>query len=136
MKEFSLIFLHDVKIDWWLIDVKLTTWYAVTASRVNFLLSVTIFHLDPLHLCWFLAVGPFNTWLISSWEENKCCYKLSKCTKWQLFHSKLSKLSFRVIIVVILSVAQLVTTIIFFSAWDKSRFKWYNSWNSTEKMWT
>ena len=23
-----------------------------------------------LHLCWFLAVVPFNTWLISSWEEN------------------------------------------------------------------
>ena len=23
----------------------------------------------PLHLCRVLAVGPFNTWLISSWEE-------------------------------------------------------------------
>ena len=36
-------------------------------------------------------------------------------------------------IVVILSVAQLVTTVIFFSAWDKSRVKWDNSRNSTQK---
>ena len=64
-------------------------------------------------------------WLITSWEENKCCYKLSKCTKWHLFYSKWSKLSFWVKIVVILSVALLVTTIIFFSAWDKS------CWNGT-----
>ena len=33
-----------------------------------------------------------------------------------------------------LSVAQLVTTVIFFSAWDKSRVKWDNSRNSTQKM--
>ena len=32
------------------------------------------------------------------------------------------------------SVAQLVTTVISFSAWDKSRFKWDNSQNSTQKM--
>ena len=50
--------------------------------------------LGPLFLYWFLGVVPFNTWLISSWEENKCCYKLSNCTKWHLFHSKWSKLSF------------------------------------------
>ena len=37
-------------------------------------------------------------------------------------------------IVGILSVAQLVTTIIFFSAWDKSRVKWDNSQNSTQKV--
>ena len=48
----------------------------------------------PHFLCWILGVVPFNTWLISSWEENKFCYKLSKCTKWHLFHSKWSKLSF------------------------------------------
>ena len=41
-----------------------------------------------------LAVGPFYTWLITSWEENRCCNKLSKCTKWKLFRSKFSKLSF------------------------------------------
>ena len=35
---------------------------------------------------------------------------------------------------VILSVAQLVTTVIYFSAWDKLRVKWYNSKNSTQKM--
>ena len=46
------------------------------------------------------TLGPWNTWLISNWEKNNCCYKLSKCTKWQLFHSKWSKLSFRVKIVV------------------------------------
>ena len=32
----------------------------------------------------FLGVVPFNMWPISSWEENNCCYKLSKCTKWHL----------------------------------------------------
>ena len=31
-------------------------------------------------LCWILGVVPFNMWLISSWEENKYCYKLSKMT--------------------------------------------------------
>ena len=41
-----------------------------------------------------LGVVPFNTWLIWSWEENKFCYKLSKCTKWHIFHSNWSKLSF------------------------------------------
>ena len=56
--------------------------------------------------------------------RRKCCYKLSKCIKRHLFHSKLSKLSFWVKVVVILSVAQLVTTFIFFWAWDKSPVKW------------
>ena len=37
-------------------------------------------------------------------------------------------------IVVILSVTQLVTTVIFFSVSDKSRVKWDNSRNSTQKM--
>ena len=37
-------------------------------------------------------------------------------------------------VVVILWVAQLVTTLIFFSAWDKSRNKWDNSRNLTQKM--
>ena len=59
------------------------------------------------------------------------CYKLSKCTKW---HSIWSKLSFWVKIVVILLVAQLVTTVIFFSAWVKSHVKWDNSRISTQKM--
>ena len=73
-------------------------------------------------------------WLIPRWEKKKCCYKLSKCTKWHLFHSKWSKLSFWVKIVVILSVAQLVATFIFFSAWDKSCVKGDDSRNSTLKM--
>ena len=41
----------------------------------------------------------------------------------KLFHSKWLKLSFWVKIVVILSVAHLVTTIVFLSAWDESRVK-------------
>jgi hypothetical protein len=52
------------------------------------------FYFDPHFLCWISRVAPFNTWLISNWEENDCCYKLSKCTKWHLFHSNWSKLSF------------------------------------------
>ena len=56
--------------------------------------------------------------------KNKCCYNLSKCTKWHIFHSKWSKLS----------VAQLVTTFIFFSAWDKSHVKWDNPRKPTQKM--
>ena len=92
------------------------------------------FNIGPNFLCWISGVVPFNLWLISSWEKIKCCYKLSKCTKWHLFHSKWLKLSFWLKIVVILSVAQLVTKVIFFSTWDKSRVKWDNSRNSTQKM--
>ena len=87
----------------------------------------------PHFLCWISEVVPFNTWPISSWEANKCCYKLSKCPKWHLFHSKWSNLSFWVKIAVIMSVAQLVTTLILFSAWDKSCDKWDNFRNSTQK---
>ena len=90
----------------------------------------------PHFLCWISGVVQFNRWLFSNWEENKCRYKLSKCTKWHIFHSKRSKLSFWVKIIVILSVAQLGTTFNFFSAWDKSRVKWINSQNSTQKMMT
>ena len=64
----------------------------------------------PHFLCWISGVVPFNKWLISSWEENKCCYKLSKCTKGHLFHSKWPKLSFWVKIVVILSFQELKDT--------------------------
>ena len=55
-------------------------------------------------------------------------------TKFGKFFRKLLKLSFWVRIVVILSVAQLVRTFIFFSAWDKSRVKWDNSQNSRQKI--
>ena len=67
-------------------------------------------------------------------KENIFCYKLSKYPKWQLFHSKWLKLSFWVKILVILSVAQLLKTVIFFSAWDKSRVKRDNSRNTIQKM--
>ena len=85
--------------------------------------------IGPLFLCWYLGVVPFNTWLISSWEWNTCWANAQND-----LHSKWSKLSFWVKIVVILSVAQLVTTVIFCSAWDKSCVKWDNSWNSTQKI--
>ena len=51
----------------------------------------------PHFLCWILGVVPFNMWPISSWEENNCCYKLSKCTKWHLH------ISLKMVEVVILS---------------------------------
>ena len=39
-------------------------------------------------LGWIFGVVPFNTWLISGWEENKYCCKLRKCTEWHLFHTR------------------------------------------------
>ena len=114
----------------------LVDWISVDFLSINDFMEHLLYrsYFGPHFLCWISGVVPFNTWLISCWEKNKCCYKLSKCKKWHLFHSKRSKLSFWVKIVVILSVAQLVTTVIFFSTWDKSRIKWDNSWNSTQKM--
>ena len=54
---------------------------------------------------------------------------------------KMTSISLKMVEVVILSenschlsVAQLVTTVIFFSAWEKSRVKWDSSQNSTQKM--
>ena len=41
--------------------------------------------LGPHFLCWILGVVPFNTWLISWWEENNCCYKLSNWLFFDLF---------------------------------------------------
>ena len=92
--------------------VSIKTGWVGLEKRLVLLTFSTVFMLTwVLYICvgfWLLA------YLTTGWEENKCCYKLSKCTKWQLFHSKLWKLSFWVKIVVILSVAQLVTTVIFF----------------------
>ena len=45
---------------------------------------------------------------------------------------KIKKIELKMVI--ILSVAQLVTTFIFISAWDKPHVKRDNSWNSTQKM--
>ena len=88
----------------------------------------------PHFLCWILGVVPFNTWLISSWEENNCCYKLSNWQNDNYFHSKWQLWPFWVKYMSFYAFAQLVTTFIFFSAWDKSRDKWDNSQNSTQKM--
>ena len=47
---------------------------------------------------------------------------------------KITSISHKMVKVVILSVAQLVTAVIFFSAEDKSRVRWDNYRNSTQKM--
>ena len=62
--------------------------------------------------------------------------KITVVTSWATdkIHSKWLKLTFWVKIVVIFSVAHLVTTFISFSAGDKSRVKWSKSRNSTQKM--
>ena len=59
---------------------------------------------------------------------------MRQCTKLHLFHSRWSKLLFLVKIVVILSVAQLLTISILYSAWDKSHVKWDTFQNWTQKM--
>ena len=91
---------------------------------------LALFFYPILLLCCILGVVPFNMWLISTWEEYKCCYKLRKCIKLQLFSLKITawvkQMSF-------CAFAQLVTTFIFFSAWDKSCVKWNNSGKPTEK---
>ena len=77
------------------------------------------FHIGPLFLCWFLAVDPFNMWLNSSWEKNN------------YFHSKLQLQQFWVKLLPFCAFVHLVTTVIFFSAWDKSPVKWANSQKTT-----
>ena len=44
--------------------------------------------LGPHFLCFLGGIVPFNTWLTSSWEEKKCCYKLSNWQNDNYFHSK------------------------------------------------
>ena len=66
-------------------------------QKLKKLAGKTWIHIGPHFLCWISGVVPFNMWLISSWEENKCCHKLSKCTKWHL------PVSLKIVEVVILS---------------------------------
>ena len=47
-----------------------------------------VVHLGPHFLCWISEVVRFNTWLILIWEENKCCYKLSKFTKFDIYFTQ------------------------------------------------
>ena len=77
-------------------------------------------------LCWIFGVVPFNTWLISSWEKNYCCYKLSK---WQ--NDNIDHVVWK-IDVIICAFAHLLTTFIFFSTWDKSHVEWDNFRNLTQ----
>ena len=46
----------------------------------SYICNALLNNYGPHFLCWISGVVPFNTWLISSWEENNCCYKLSN---WQ-----------------------------------------------------
>ena len=86
-------------------------------------------------LCWLSGVVPFNTWLISSWEEKKLLLKADQLTKWQLFSLKVTTLTISSEIDVILCICSACNNIYsFFSTWDKSCVKWDNSWNSTQKM--
>ena len=69
-------------------------------------------NLGPHVLCSISGVVPLTRDLSQAEKEINVITRW-KCTKWHLFHSKWSKLSFWVKIVVILSIAQLVTTVIF-----------------------
>ena len=60
-----------------------------------------------------MGVAPFNTWLISSWATDNYFHSIWNFNLCEFAH--------------------LVTTVIFFLAWDKSRVKWDNSRNSTPK---
>ena len=78
--------------------------------------SLTSFY-DSLHVFYSASLGCWITWFISSWEENCCCYKLTKLTNYQLVSLKIStrtilskkQLSF-------CKFVQLVTTVISYSA--------------------
>ena len=65
-------------------------WWQWNIPRYVAISSPTEF--GPNFLCWISGVVQFTTWLISSWEENKCCYMVSKCRKWH--HLKWYKLPF------------------------------------------
>ena len=84
---------------------------------------IECFDLGCHFLCWIYGVVPFNTWLISSWEENNCHYKLSNWQNDTYFHSKWQLPPFLGKLMSSCAFALLVTTFIFFSAWDKSRVK-------------
>ena len=75
----------------------------------------------------------FNTWIISGWEENNCCDKPSKWQNDNYFHSKWQLWPFWVKSMSFCVFAHLVTTFVFFSAWDKSCVTWNNFQNSTQK---
>ena len=88
--------------------------------RIGETIFVLLFNFAPHFLCWILGAVQFNTRGGNLQND--------------IFYSKWPELSFWVKIVVIWSVAQLVTTVIFFLAWDKSRVTRVtrdNSWNST-----
>ena len=96
------------------------TWLPALERKALVLFSFFLF-LDGLHVFYFTSVGSRITWFISSWEENNCYVKLSKFTKWQLFSFKMTL------------ICSVVTTVILFSAWDKSRDPGAN-WRKLEHM--
>ena len=56
----------------------------VVLKKMFSLWPTTNLKYGPHFLCWVSEAVPFNTWPISSCEENKCCYKLIKCTNFLL----------------------------------------------------
>ena len=90
----------------------------------------------PHFLCWISKVVPFNTWLISSWEEKKMLLQAEQMHKMTYILLKMIK-------VVILSEnnchfvsCSACNNSNLFSAWDKSRVKWEKFQNSRQKMTT
>ena len=66
----------------------------------------------PLHLCWLLSVGPFNTWLISSGEKITVPTS-EQLTKWQLFSLIMTTLTILSEIDVILCICSACDNIFF-----------------------
>ena len=89
------------------------------------------FVIEVLNFC-FLGVVPFKIWNISSWEKNYVV--TSWANAWKDIYFTQDGWSCHFEWKLILSVTQLVTTVIFFSAWDKSHVKLGKSQNSIQKM--
>ena len=58
--------------------------------NICWLLSFKFYwHIYVLYFCvGFSWIVTFNTWLISCWEENNCCYRLRNWQNEDCFHSK------------------------------------------------
>ena len=97
---------NKIKIDSWFLNMTkedylrsdFSPWSRNSTTNHN----LNNFNQGTLFLSWFLGVFPFNKWLISCWEENNYCYKLSNWQNDRYFHSKwqlrpfwLKEMSFR-----------------------------------------
>ena len=127
-KSWKGIAAHELKL-----VLNLTGWkteYLIAQLRTGFLQKV--FRLYMSSSFWLLGVESRD---FSQAEKERTACKAEQIHKMTTIFTQNDNLGpFWVKIVVILSVAQLVTTVIFFSTWDKSHVKWDNSQNSTQKM--